>query len=148
MKLGNINVVINVTQEDIDRGECGERAHCVIAQAIDRQFKLGGKGYIRVDANGWSATKDGIRYGYHSTHTMARYLRMFDELGAEHGVEKARTIVGPRRFGSKLVDVRPVTRSTTPERRAQINAARNRKLAAAKEKGIAPKKYLPRYVGV
>lgn len=145
--LNKPEVVFRVTVPDIARGECANRRQCVIAQALDRQFGLGGRGYIRVDANLIALTFDGHRYQYHPPRKAMAYLRRFDKIGELKGVQAAREAMQPAEFKCKLLDVKPIPESATAERKEQINHARRNRIAELKARGIYREPHR-RYAGV
>jgi hypothetical protein len=137
---------LQVTLTDIGRARCANRRRCVLAQALDRQLGLGGKGYIRVDANGAGYTRDKERHLYHLPNTAVSYLRRFDEIGEAKGEMEARRAIRPRKFVLDFIKTTPIPPVASRKRKDQINARRNAVRAEEKGKGILPKTYR-RYVG-
>jgi hypothetical protein len=139
---------IRVCKVDLGQAKCGSRARCVVALATDRQEKLGGLGYIRVDANVVAYTQHGVRRRYHPPHALLRYLRKFDKIGQESGEKAARAAMPERSFKLTLIDTCPVSEPASRARMDQINALRNLKAAAARAKGISRKQPAKRYAGI
>ena len=119
----------------------------MIAQAVDRQFELGGFGYIRVDANEVAMTNNGTRYRYHPPVTMLKYLRRFDRLGEQKGLAAAREAMEPATFTCKLLSAKPIPPKASRERKDQINTARHKRTAELKARGVYREPHR-RYVGV
>ena len=91
-------VTLHIVATDIERGECANRRRCVLAQAVDREIGLAGKGYINVDAHEIAYTFDGWRYRYKPPRAAMRYLREFDQLGETQGWPLRARRCAPRRF--------------------------------------------------
>lgn len=139
---------LEVTPADIGTAVCGNRRQCVIAHALDRQFQLNGKGYIVVDGAGAALTYQQKRYHCRLPKRALVLLRQFDKLGELYGQEIAREMMPPARFSVQLCEVNEIAPPASQERKNQINAARNKRYAAAKERGETPSKPVLRYVGI
>jgi hypothetical protein len=137
-----------IIDQDIRHAECGNRARCLLALAIDRQFELGGKGYIRVDANEASFNFAGARWRWHLPKRAVKYLRAWDEAGEQLGVDAAREQFQPAQFELLLAASSPVSPQKTRARQDQINQARRRRDNAAKAAGQPHRKPALRYVGI
>ena len=138
---------LQVTVGDISRARCGNRRQCVLAQAIDRQFGLAGKGYVRVDASHAAYTKDGKRHRYHLSSKAVLYLRRFDVVGETKGEAEARRAINPQKFDMQLLDTKPIPPPADRKRKDQINKRRNTVRALERAKGILPTTY-KRYTGL
>jgi len=147
MRLGHKMITVRVIPVDIARGECANRRQCVIAQAVDRQFELGGRGYIRVDANEVSMTHGAKRYRYHPPRPLLTYLRRFDRIGEQQGLTAAREAMEPAAFVCKLLSANAIPPVASRKRKDQINDARRKRHAELKARGIYREPHR-RYVGV
>jgi hypothetical protein len=141
-------LTLHVITIDIAEGECANRHRCILALAANREMKLGGKGYVRVDANEISFTKNGIRYRYHPARAAMDYIRKFDEIGETRGLYAARVEMQPAVFRCTLFSANPIPPVASPARKAQINKARNRRNAELRAQGVLPRKPYRRYVGI
>jgi hypothetical protein len=146
--LGSKRVKISTIRDDIDHGECSNRGHCVLANALVRTFRLDKHCYVRVDARTAGVTVDGKRYRHKTPAAAMRYLRRFDDIGKKKGIEAARAATKPASFVFELEEVIPVNASASAERKAQINAARNKKAAAERKAGTYERKNYARYAGL
>lgn len=143
-------IELKPTEADARQARCANRAACFYAQAIDRQFDLGGHGYIKCDANEFSFSCDGRRYHFHPTKAPMTILRRFDEIGQRQGEEAARNwllLHGLKSTNLKFVGSRAVTPTATRERKDQINVARNKRNAELRLQGQSLARR-PRYAGV
>jgi len=147
VKLGDPIVTVEIWPVDIAYGECSNRARCPIANAFNRQFKLGGFGSIVADANSVDVTKNGKRYRHFSSKGVANFLRRFDEIAKQKGIEAARKETKPTAFRFETISVKTIPPPATRERMDQINKARREREAERRANGtyMKPK---PRYAGV
>jgi hypothetical protein len=137
-----------IVNDDIAAAQCGNRARCLLALAVDRQFELAGKGYVRVDANELAFNFEGRRWRYHLPKRAVKYLRRWDELGAQLGLEAAREQFQPARFELLLAATSPIAPKGTRARKDRVNYLRNQKSAAARAAGQTRSQPAPRYVGI
>ena len=141
-------VPVTVTVPDIVNAKCGNRRQCVIAHAVDRTFGLQGTGYVRVDARYISFTKDGERHQFLTPSRAKNLLCKFDRIGEKFGEDAARQQTDPITFRMELHQHTPVQYDKSPERKAQINAARNKRNAERRLQGLPTHTSHARYVGV
>ena len=146
-KLGDLRIYLIVTAADIALAQCGNRSRCVLAQTVRRQFDLGGQGLVEVDANGMRVSKDGFRYFYTCGHSPIGFLRRFDILGEERGLDIARELTKERAFIYTLVSVSPVVKPKSREEQDEINRRRRERDADKRAKGNYTRKH-KRYTGV
>lgn len=147
MKLGAKTITIKTIKDDFDRAVCANRRQCVFAHTFDRVFDLGGKGYIRVDANAAALTNSGMRYRYSPTRSMLTCVRTFDRIGATKGVAAARAAMKPSTYTLHLISATEIPPKVSRKRKDQINAARAAQRAEQRARGVYQKPQ-PRYVGV
>jgi hypothetical protein len=131
----NKKITVAVRREHIDEGKCGDPNHCMIKLAVADAIGIA-NGYVRVDATGVSITR---RKDYRERAFLPKpALRAMLEFDRKKEVEP---------FTINLTFL-PTTRvaKTSPERRAQVNAAR----AQRKAEGRPDKKYdmAKRLIGV
>jgi hypothetical protein len=142
-------MILEITDADIRGAMCGNRRHCVIANALNRQFLLGGHGCILVDGAGCAFNQDGWRYRWRLPRRALRLLRDFDAIGATAGTAAARAYVEPTSFN--LREDGPRTKSPPPASRAtkdRINRRRNLLAAENRKLGIKPLRPHKRYAGI
>jgi len=140
---------LEISQEDIMKAVCGNRRRCVIANALNRQFDLGGHGYVLVDGAGCAFTKEGWRYRWRLPRNAIRLLRDFDAIGETEGTDAARSYLEPTFFS--LREDGPRTKIPPPASRArknQINRRRNRIAEENRKLGIKPPASHRRYAGI
>jgi hypothetical protein len=147
-------LTLEITKDDVTSAVCGNRRQCVIAHAIDRQLKLGGLGYISVDANKTAYTHAGYRHQCHPPKSALDLLRRFDEEGQRNGLHAARDMTlhelenHPIQF--KLIEIRrsKISPPASRERKDQINRRRNGIAAEDRAQGIVRPAKRKRYTGV
>lgn len=140
-------MLLKTTDADIAVAVCANRRRCLLAQAVDRQLALGGRGYIKVDANGLAYTKDKQRHTWHLPKTAVLSLRQFDEIGEHEGQIAARAAMRPASYRLIHVKSAPIPPPASRARKDKINARRNRIAAEERAQGIVRRTY-KRYVGL
>lgn len=139
---------IEMKPRDITTAICGNRRQCVVAHTIDRVFGLRGAGHVKVDVSGIAFTLRGTRYTFHTPSSARELLIKFDTLGEAFGQEIARQQTDPINFNIRLLSSLAIPPKASPERKAQINAARNARNQSRRERGLPIYTSRRRFVGV
>jgi hypothetical protein len=136
------------TREDIHEADCGLPAKCMGAVCINREHELGGRGYIRFEANEVAFTKDDYRYLSRPFRNALEMLRDLDELGERVGETEARNLMDAREFTLELISVTKIPAKASRARKDQINRARQAREAQRRAIGLPAQEPRKRYSGV
>lgn len=124
------NITLHMTADDIDGAICNSRSHCAIARNIYRELRVE-IDRCRVSTAGVSIAKEGYRYYYRVPKKACALVMHFDK------GEKVTPIDSYRLRFTNRTKIQPVN----PERKAQVNRARQERVAALHAMGQRPKSY-------
>jgi hypothetical protein len=140
-------MVLQIADDDIATAVCGNRRRCVLAQALDRQLSLAGRGYIKADASGVRYNCQGYRQWFALPQPAIDMLRNFDEVGEKQGTMAARATITPgTSFKLTFIRQSKIPPKACRERMDQINRRRNQIAAEERTQGIIRRKR-KRYTG-
>jgi hypothetical protein len=123
-------ITLRMQQSDIDTAICNSRTNCAIARTIYRQMQMP-PGRVRVSMEGVSiGGKDDYRYHYKTPHEACCLVRDIDD------GKSVKPITFSLRFCHRH-KIAPVD----PDRKANINAARQAREQALRDAGLEPRKY-------